>query len=203
MEYKALIAGLGNPGSEYAATRHNVGFMAADALAELAASRKSMRYKNLGSSGNYELFSLNIAGSNILVTKPLTYMNLSGNAVAAVCGKFSISVKDVIVIHDELDLPQGKMKFKRGGGNNGHRGLQSIQDMMNSADFLRIRIGIGRPEFSSQVKDYVLEEFSKKDLKTVEQMIEAVIKGLDLFFRRGQGPATQFMNSFDPDESLI
>ncbi|MBI9112395.1 aminoacyl-tRNA hydrolase [Maridesulfovibrio ferrireducens] len=201
MEYKALIAGLGNPGLEYAMTRHNVGFMAVDALAEMAASRKSMRFKNLGSSGNYELFSVNIAGNNILVTKPLTYMNLSGNAVASICGKFSISIKDVIVIHDELDLPQGKMKFKRGGGNNGHRGLQSIQDVMKSPDFLRIRIGVGRPEFSSQVKDYVLEQFSQKELKLVHQMTDAVIKGLDLFFRRGQGPATQFMHTFEPDES--
>ncbi|SDK89008.1 peptidyl-tRNA hydrolase, PTH1 family [Maridesulfovibrio ferrireducens] len=201
MEYKALIAGLGNPGLEYAMTRHNVGFMAVDALAEMAASRKSMRFKNLGSSGNYELFSVNIAGNNILVTKPLTYMNLSGNAVASICGKFSISIKDVIVIHDELDLPQGKMKFKRGGGNNGHRGLQSIQDVMKSPDFLRIRIGVGRPEFSSQVKDYVLEQFSQKELKLVHQMTDTVLKGLDLFFRRGQGPATQFMHTFEPDES--
>lgn len=201
MEYKALIAGLGNPGSEYATTRHNVGFMVADALAELAVSRKSMKYKNLGSSGSYELFSVNIAGSNVLVAKPLTYMNLSGNAVASICGKFSISVKDVIVIHDELDLPQGKMKFKRGGGNNGHRGLQSIQDMLNSPDFLRVRIGIGRPEFSSQVKDYVLEKFNQKELELIHQMAGAVIKGMDLFFRRGQGPATQFLHTFEPDEN--
>ncbi|WP_031480139.1 aminoacyl-tRNA hydrolase [Maridesulfovibrio frigidus] len=201
MEYKALIVGLGNPGPEYATTRHNIGFILADALVELAKSRKSMRFKELSASSNYELFSMSLAGNNILVTKPLTYMNLSGNAVGSICGKNSISVKDVIVVHDELDLPQGRMKFKRGGGNNGHRGLLSIQEVMKSPDFLRIRIGIGRPEFSSQVKDYVLEEFSAKELNVSNQMVHAVIKGLDLYFRRGQGPATQFMHTFEPDES--
>lgn len=201
MEYKALIAGLGNPGPEYAKTRHNIGFMAVDALAEMAASRKSMRYKIMGISGDFELFSISIAGTNILVTKPLTYMNLSGKAVAAIAGKFSIPIKEVIVIHDELDLPAGRMKFKKGGGNNGHRGLESIQDKMGSPDFFRVRVGIGRPEFSSQVKDYVLEEFNAKELDTAVQMSLAAIKGLNVFFRRGQGPATQFMNSFVAETS--
>ncbi|OEU71432.1 MAG: aminoacyl-tRNA hydrolase [Desulfovibrio sp. S3730MH75] len=200
MEYKALIVGLGNPGPEYATTRHNIGFILADALVELAKSRKSMRFKELSASSNYQLFSMSLAGNNILVTKPLTYMNLSGNAVGSICGKHSISVKDVIVVHDELDLPQGRMKFKRGGGNNGHKGLLSIQEVMRSPDFLRIRIGIGRPEFSSQVKDYVLEKFSIKELNVADQMINAAIKGLNLYFRRGQSPATQFLHTFEPDE---
>ncbi|WP_432737640.1 aminoacyl-tRNA hydrolase [Maridesulfovibrio sp. FT414] len=199
MEYKALIAGLGNPGPQYAKTRHNIGFMAVDALAEMAASRKSMRYKKMDLSGDYELFSVTVAGSNVLVTKPLTYMNLSGKAVAAICGKYSIPVGNVFVIHDELDLPAGKMKFKKGGGNNGHRGLESIQQTMGSPDFFRIRVGIGRPEFSSQVKDYVLEEFTTEELDTAAQMSQAAIKGLNLYFRRGQGDATQFMNSFVPE----
>lgn len=199
MEYKALIAGLGNPGSQYAKTRHNIGFMVVDALAEMASSRKSMRYKEMGISGDYELFSVNLAGSNVLVTKPLTYMNLSGKAVAAICGKFSIPVKNVFVIHDELDLPPGKMKFKRGGGNNGHRGLESIQEKMGSPDFHRLRIGIGRPEFSSQVKDYVLEEFDSQEMETATQMSHAALKGLTLYFRRGQGPATQFIHTFSPE----
>lgn len=199
MEYKALIAGLGNPGPQYARTRHNIGFMAVDALAEMASSRKSMRYKEIALSGDYELYSVNIAGTKVLVTKPLTYMNLSGKAVAAICGKFTIPVGSVIVVHDELDLPAGKMKFKKGGGNNGHRGLESIQQTMGSPDFFRVRVGIGRPEFSSQVKDYVLEEFSPEELDIAAQMSTATIKGLNLYFRRGQGAATQFMNSFVPE----
>ena len=199
MEYKALIVGLGNPGPQYAKTRHNIGFMAVDALSEMATSRKSMRYKEMGISGDFELFSVNLAGTNVLVTKPLTYMNLSGKAVAAICGKFSITVSDVYVIHDELDLPCGRMKFKKGGGNNGHRGLESIQEKMGSPNFFRIRIGIGRPEFSAQVKDYVLEEFNPQELDTAELMSQAAIKGLNLHFRRGQSTATQFMNSFVPD----
>ncbi|CCO25403.1 aminoacyl-tRNA hydrolase [Maridesulfovibrio hydrothermalis] len=201
MEYKALIAGLGNPGSEYAKTRHNIGFMVVDALEEMASSRKSMRYKKLPGSGDYELFSINLAGNNVLVTKPMTYMNLSGKAVASICGKYSISVNNVFVIHDELDIVSGKMKFKKGGGNNGHRGLESIQEKIGSPDFFRIRIGIGRPEFSSQVKDYVLEEFNCTELETARQMALAAIKGLDLYYRRGQGTATQFMHTFTPDEN--
>ncbi|WP_319778751.1 aminoacyl-tRNA hydrolase [Maridesulfovibrio sp.] len=200
MEYKALIAGLGNPGPQYARTRHNIGFMAVDALADMAGSRKSMRYKKMEISGDFELFSINMAGNNILVTKPLTYMNLSGKAVAAICGRFSIPVSDVYVIHDELDLPCGRMKFKKGGGNNGHRGLESIQEKMGSPNFFRVRVGIGRPEFSSQVKDYVLEEFSTQEMETAAQMTQAAIKGLNLHFRRGQGPAIQFINSFVPDD---
>ncbi|WP_027721607.1 aminoacyl-tRNA hydrolase [Maridesulfovibrio zosterae] len=199
MEYKALITGLGNPGPEYVKTRHNIGFMTVDALAEMAISRKSMRFKKIEISGDYELFSICISGINVLVTKPLTYMNLSGKAVSSICGRYSIPIQNVVVIHDELDLPTGRMKFKKGGGNNGHRGLESIQDKMNSADFYRIRIGIGRPEFSSQVKDYVLEEFDSTDLNIAAEMSIAAIKGLNLYFRRGQGPATQFMNSFIPD----
>ncbi|WP_321402481.1 aminoacyl-tRNA hydrolase [Maridesulfovibrio sp.] len=200
MEYKALIAGLGNPGPQYARTRHNIGFMAVDALADMAGSRKSMRYKKMEISGDFELFSINMAGNNILVTKPLTYMNLSGKAVAAICGRFSIPVSDVYVIHDELDLPCGRMKFKKGGGNNGHRGLESIQEKLGSPNFFRVRVGIGRPEFSSQVKDYVLEEFSTQEMETAAQMTQAAIKGLNLHFRRGQGPAIQFINSFVPDD---
>lgn len=199
MEYKALIAGLGNPGPQYARTRHNIGFMAVEALAEMASSRKSMRYKELGNSGDYDLFSVSIAGNNVLVTRPLTYMNLSGKAVAAICGKYSIPVGSIFVIHDELDLPPGKMKFKKGGGNNGHRGLESIQQSMGSPDFFRLRVGIGRPEFSSQVKDYVLEEFTPEEMDIALQMSQAVIKGLNLFFRRGQGPATQFMHTYVPE----
>lgn len=199
MEYKAVIAGLGNPGPQYAKTRHNIGFMAVDALAKMASSRKSMRYKTMSLSGDFELFSVNIAGVNVLVTKPLTYMNLSGKAVAAICGRFSIPVSEVYVIHDELDLPCGRMKFKKGGGNNGHRGLESIQEKMGSPNFFRIRIGINRPEFSAQVKDYVLEEFNSRELEIAEHMSQAAIKGLNLHFRRGQGTATQFMNSFVPD----
>lgn len=198
MEYKGLIAGLGNPGPQYAATRHNVGFMVLDGLAELAKSRKSMRYEAMDISGDYELFKVSIAGKNLLAAKPMTYMNLSGKAVAAICGKFSIAPADVVVLHDELDLPLGRIKFKKGGGNNGHRGLESIQEKLGTPGFLRMRLGIGRPEFSSQVRDWVLEEFNKEEFDAVNQVVPAAIKGLDLFYRRGQGTATQFLHTFEP-----
>lgn len=203
MEYKGLITGLGNPGSQYASTRHNMGFIAIDALAELGSSRKSMHFEQIQDSGNFELFKINIAGSNLLAAKPLTFMNLSGKAVAAICGKYSIPAADVVVIHDELDLPLGRIKFKKGGGNNGHRGLASIQECLGTPNFQRMRLGIGRPEFSSQVKDWVLEKFNCEELNAVNQVAQAVLKGLDLFYRRGQGFATQYLHTFEPDTDQI
>jgi PTH1 family peptidyl-tRNA hydrolase len=198
MEYKGLIAGLGNPGSQYASTRHNMGFIVLDAISELAKSRKSMHFEQMEISGNFELFKITIAGANLLGAKPLTYMNLSGKAVAAICGKYQIAPADVVVVHDELDLPLGRIKFKKGGGNNGHRGLASIQECLNTPNFQRMRLGIGRPEFSSQVKDWVLEKFNSEELDIVNQVAQATIKGLDLFYRRGQGFATQYLHTFDP-----
>lgn len=192
-----MIAGLGNPGSQYASTRHNMGFIVLDALAELGKSKKSMHYEPLEVSGDFELFKITIAGNNLLAAKPLTYMNLSGKAIAAICGKYSISAADTLIIHDELDLPLGRIKFKKGGGNNGHRGLASIQETLGTPNFLRMRLGIGRPKFSSQVKDWVLEKFNQEELAVVNEIVLATLKGLDLFYRRDQATATQYLHNID------
>lgn len=146
-----LIVGLGNPGPAYASTRHNVGFMVIDELCR----RRSVQ--NISkSSFEGELFKM---GSHFLL-KPLTYMNLSGKSILAV--KNFYKIEEVIVIHDDLDLPFGALRFKKGGGHGGHNGLKSA-DAAIGADYIRVRMGIGKPEHKSQVADYVLNPFTSDE----------------------------------------
>jgi len=196
MDATALIVALGNPGPQYERTRHNFGFLAAETLLAQARERKSMRLQALQSGGDFELYGLAVGGRSCLLVKPLTYMNLSGRAVSRVCGRHGLALQDVLVLHDELDLPLGRMKLKRGGSSGGHRGIESIVEHMGGEDFMRLRMGIGRPQFSSQVSDYVLSEFSVADRPAVRAVCEAAVKGVQLFFRRGQTDAVQMVNSF-------
>ena len=198
MEYKGLIAGLGNPGPKYERTRHNMGFLLVDHVVALAAGRKSMDLKVLDESGDYRLWSVRLSGARLLLAQPQTYMNLSGRAVGRICGRHGLSADGVVVVHDELDLVLGRMKMKRGGGNNGHNGLESIQEVLGTPDFHRLRIGIGRPQFSSQVTDWVLGEFGPEEWALVREVVPAAWKGLDLFFRRGPALGVQFLSRFAP-----
>lgn len=197
MDYKSVIVGLGNPGPKYARTRHNIGFMLVDHLLRTAAERKSMRLEKIEESGDYELWSAKFAGAFRLLAKPMTYMNLSGKAVSKICGRHTVPPGDVVVVHDELDLPTGRMKFKKGGGNNGHNGLESIQDCLNTPDFFRLRLGVGRPvEQYKDISDWVLEPFDDQTAAQLPEIIAHAAKGLDIFFRRGMGFAQQHVNSF-------
>ncbi len=168
-----LLVGLGNPGPKYANTRHNVGFMVVDTLKdELQANPLS------SASFQGELYK----AKNHYLLKPLTYMNLSGESVAKVTNYFKIPTEDVIVVHDDLDLPFGALRFKRGGGHGGHNGLKSI-DAHIGKEYIRIRIGIGKPERKSEVASYVLAPFTAKEqeeLKSViDQAVQAAIKLLE------------------------
>ncbi|MBU1230940.1 MAG: aminoacyl-tRNA hydrolase [Proteobacteria bacterium] len=196
MRTSFLIVGLGNPGPEYAATRHNVGFMVLDELLLAARERKSMRLETLQAEGDYLLWSMTLGGASCLLAKPMTFMNLSGRAVARICGRHGVERADVVVVHDELDLPVGRLKLKRGGGANGHRGIESIVEHLGSEDFLRLRLGIGRPEFSSAVSRWVLEPFASEELDAVSSVCAAAHKGLTLLLRRGFAEATQYLNAF-------
>ncbi len=196
MRTTPLIVGLGNPGPEYAATRHNFGFMGIDNILLTACERKSMHLEPLQIEGDYQLWSVILGGASCLLAKPMTFMNLSGRAVARICGRHGVAQADVVVLHDELDLPLGRMKLKRGGGANGHRGIESIAEHLGSEDFLRLRLGIGRPEFSSAVTRWVLEPFAPEETDGVRAVCAAAHKGLALLFRRGPGEATQFVNAF-------
>lgn len=166
-----LIVGLGNPGPAYAQTRHNVGFMVID---ELQRRHKGTNVSK--SSFDGELFKI----SNHFLLKPLTYMNLSGKSILAV--KNFYKVDEVIVIHDDLDLPFGALRFKVGGGHGGHNGLKSA-DTAISPEYVRVRMGIGKPEHKSQVADYVLHPFTADEESHLSEWIANAADAVELLLR--------------------
>jgi peptidyl-tRNA hydrolase, PTH1 family len=169
-----LLVGLGNPGSRYARNRHNVGFMAVDAIARRhGASGFRSRFKG-------ELAEAPIGGERVLLLKPQTFMNDSGESVGDAARFFKILPEDVIVMHDEIDLRPGKLRVKRGGGNAGHKGLRSI-DAMLGADYWRVRIGVGHPGIKELVQPYVLQNFTDEERTLwVEPLLAAVAETIPL-----------------------
>ena len=168
-----LIVGLGNPGSEYAHNRHNVGFMAVDAIARrygFGPVRK--RFSGETAEGN-------VVVHKVLLLKPLTYMNDSGRAIAEAAHFYKIDTADVVVLHDELDLVPGKVRTKTGGGAAGHNGLRSA-DAAIGQDYLRVRIGIGHPGDKSRVTPYVLGNFAKDERPMIEAVNDAIAEALPL-----------------------
>ena len=152
-----LIVGLGNPGARYARNRHNIGFMGIDAIAR--------RHRAAGFRNRFkgELAEASIGGERVLLLKPQTFMNASGESVGEAARFFKLFLSDIIVIHDEIDLRPGKMRVKRGGGNAGHNGLRSI-DALLAPDYWRVRIGVGHPGVKELVQPYVLQNFSGEEL---------------------------------------
>jgi PTH1 family peptidyl-tRNA hydrolase len=148
-----LIVGLGNPGKQYETTRHNIGFRVVDKLINDSGARNISK-----SSFQGELFKT----SNTLFLKPTTYMNLSGNSVQIVKNFYKIELEDIVVIHDDIDLGFSALRFKNGGGHGGHNGLRSI-DAMVGKEYSRVRMGVGKPAYKSQVADYVLHPFSEEE----------------------------------------
>jgi len=148
-----LIVGLGNPGKQYETTRHNIGFRVVDKLINDSGARDVSK-----SSFQGELFKT----SNTLFLKPTTYMNLSGNSVQVVKNFYKIELEDIVVIHDDIDLGFSALRFKNGGGHGGHNGLRSI-DAMVGKEYNRVRMGVGKPAYKSQVADYVLHAFSEEE----------------------------------------
>jgi len=183
-----LVAGLGNPGDRYAMTRHNVGFMVADLLAE----RHSI---NIGKEKKRsETGKGIIAGAPVVITKPLTFMNLSGEAIGPLAAYLGIEAEDVVVIHDDLDLDFGRIKIKAGGGHGGHNGLKSLISHLNSREFIRIRVGIGKPPADSDVSAYVLNCFSADEKKELGHVIGRAGDAVEAVISEG---TTRAMNSFN------
>ena len=149
-----LVVGLGNPGSGYAGNRHNCGFMVADVLAD----RMRAPFKRDRSRARVAVGRL--AGYPVTLAKPQSFMNLSGRPVAALRTFYKIPVERIVVIHDELDVPFGTVRLKQGGGDNGHNGLRSVTAALGSRDYLRVRVGIGRPPGRMDPADFVLHDFS-------------------------------------------
>jgi PTH1 family peptidyl-tRNA hydrolase len=192
-----LVAGLGNPGARYARNRHNIGFMAVKAIARRhGAAGFRNRFKG-------ELAEALIGGERVLLLKPQTFMNASGESVGEAARFFKLLLSDIIVIHDEIDLRPGKLRVKRGGGSAGHNGLRSI-DAFLGPDYWRVRIGVGHPGIKELVQPYVLQNFSGEELTGwVEPLLAAVAETIPLLVA---GTPDAFMSEVarrftPPDES--
>ncbi len=174
-----LIVGLGNPGSEYERTRHNVGFMAVDEIAQAYGFGPfKAKFDGVIAEGK-------IAGEKVYILKPHTYMNLSGNSVVKAANFYKILPQNVIVVHDDMDLPVGKIKAKQGGGAGGHNGLKSIDAAIGS-NYNRIRIGVGHPNQGGEaVVNHVLSRFSKADAEVVEKEIDLICEIIGILIKEG------------------
>ena len=182
-----LVVGLGNPGPSYAGNRHNAGFLVADLLAERAGGR----FKR--SKSRAEVVEGRLAGVRAVLAKPLTYMNLSGGPTASLCSFYKVPVERVVVVHDELDIPYGAVRLKRGGGDNGHNGLRSITSALGSREYLRVRFGIGRPPGRQDPADYVLKDFSATERKELDLHVDRAADAVEALLT---GPLEAAQNSF-------
>ncbi len=164
-----LIAGLGNPGDKYKQTRHNIGFLVIDEIT------KSLSTTNIANQNFQAITQKNL--SNIYA-KPQTFMNLSGESILNIVEYYNIPNENIIIVHDDIDLSFGTVKFKIGGSHGGHNGLRSIDSHIGK-DYIRVRVGVGKPEDKCDVANYVLSNFSKEEFKELENIIPHIIKALD------------------------
>ncbi|MGE0108291.1 MAG: aminoacyl-tRNA hydrolase [Bdellovibrionales bacterium] len=180
-----LIVGLGNPGADYSFNRHNIGFMALDTLAaktECSAWQKKF---------DGEIAKSTIGPHAVLLFKPMTYMNLSGQAVQQVLQFYKLTPEDVIVIHDDIDLLAGQVKVKQGGGAGGHNGLKSL-DQHIGKNYWRVRLGVGRPDHKGEVTNYVLGDFAKSDSEWLEGLLGSIPEALPSLL---EGQPEEFMKT--------
>lgn len=185
-----LIVGLGNPGMEYRQNRHNVGFMLIDQLAEvLSISLQRVKFKAIIGSGKFE-------GRNIILAKPQTYMNASGESVGPLSRYFKVPLNQLMVVHDDLDIPFGSLRIRPMGGTSGQKGMKSIVEKLGSQDFPRLRIGIGRPPGRMDPADYVLQNFKNDELITRDEVFDKAVAAVKLFILEGLDKA---MNTYNGD----
>lgn len=164
-----LVVGLGNPGKQYAGNRHNVGFIVADLLASRVGAKfgRSKRVQGEVAEGR-----IGFGGPKLVLLKPLTFMNLSGSPVVSLAQFFKVPVANVIAVHDELDVPFGQVRAKRGGGEGGHNGLRSMSKSLASKEYARVRFGVGRPPGRQDPADYVLSDFSGSERKELDFLVD-------------------------------
>jgi PTH1 family peptidyl-tRNA hydrolase len=177
-----LIVGLGNPGPGYAGNRHNVGAMVLDELAVRAGIRlspgKGARARAVAGEGR-------LAGRRVVLARPLTYMNESGGPVRGLLDYHHLPAEDLVVIHDELDIPFSAVRLKRGGGEGGHNGLRSVSRSTGTKDYLRVRVGIGRPPGRQEAASFVLKDFSAVERKELDLLIAEAADALEALLARG------------------
>ena len=192
MTYDGLIVGLGNPGTKYARTRHNFGFMLADRLVAHWAGQpgSSSEARNPRLSAELWEVSEDYGARRWIVVKPQTFMNLSGQVVGELSRKNGIAADRILILHDELDLPLGTARLKFSGGLAGHNGLKSVAAHLGTRDFARLRMGIGRPEGSEAMADYVLRSFLPTEWDLVGQTLDVALDAVLLYCREGLTAAT-------------
>ncbi len=178
---KTLVAGLGNPGTKYVGTRHNVGFDVVD----LIAARYGFLFNTAAGSTSCQTASGVILNHSLVLLKPLTYMNRSGEAVAPVVRFYKIPLSALIVIHDDIDLPLGRIRFVRSAGHGGHNGVRSIIQNLGSREFPRLKIGIGRPEGPVPVEHYVLSRFNPSEIPLKKAVEALCLKGIECYLEKG------------------
>lgn len=190
-----LIAGLGNPGEHYHKTRHNMGFMVADELGN-AYSIPIEKKKSDALIGRGK-----IEGVDVILVKPISFMNLSGLPVYNIAAYFGISGKDMLIIHDDIDLALGIIKLKEKGGHGGHKGIESLMNFFNGGDFTRLRVGVGRPEKEEiKVSDYVLGRFNNDETEILDKIISLAKDAVVTFLCKGTKEA---MNKFNNKKIVI
>ena len=185
-----LVVGLGNPGPKYQWTRHNAGFMVFDRFSHalgVAVTKKS--FSGLYGEGSWE-------GQRLLLLKPQTFMNLSGRSVAEALRFHKLSLSDLIVVHDDIDIPFGRVKLKEGGGHAGHNGLRSLVQELGGAGFLRVRVGVGRP-LHGDVADYVLQNFSRDELADLPLLLDGVVGLMRSLLENGLPKTMSLYNNRD------
>lgn len=185
-----MIVGLGNPGAEYEQTRHNAGFWFIDELAWQYKATLKEEKKFFGSVAR-----ISISGSDLWLLKPATFMNRSGQAVAALAQFYKIKPEEILVVHDELDIPCGRIKFKLGGGNGGHNGLKDIQARLGTPDFYRLRLGIDHPGDGNLVVGYVLNKPSPEHRQQIDEAINKSLKAVPMLLAGEWEEAVRFLHS--------
>ena len=180
----ALVVGLGNPGPEYAETRHNIGVRVVELLAARAGGGRFSKHKT-----NADVLEGRLAGRRVALAVPRTYMNVSGGPVAGLLQYYGVAPEDLVVVHDDLDLAFGVVRLKQGGGEGGHNGLRSISASIGTKDYLRVRFGVGRPPGRQDPADFVLKRFSGAERKELEFAVDLAADAAVALLRDGLEPA--------------
>ncbi len=189
-----LLVGLGNPGARYAQTRHNVGFRVVDRVAERAGV--VVDRKAFGAL----VAEANVGGRKVLLVQPQQFMNVSGQAVSSLLGFYKLDRKALVVAHDDMDLPFGRLRLREGGGHGGHNGIRDIQRLCGGNDFPRMRVGVGRPPEGWDPADYVLGSWASSELPLVDTLIDRAADAFEMVVREG---FTRAMNTFNLPDSAV
>jgi PTH1 family peptidyl-tRNA hydrolase len=191
-----LVVGLGNPGKEYTHSRHNIGFLVINQLArshDIALTKR--KFKSRWETGK-------ISRHKVILAKPHTYMNLSGEAVNAITRFYKIVPKDIIVVHDDIDIDFGHLKIKTRGGSGGHRGIDSIITLLKEDKFVRVRVGVGRPTSDIDPSDFVLKQFNEREKKDLKEVITKAQKCIETILKQGPESAMNIFHRENPNNSL-